>query len=49
MCGLGMLNYLQFGLQTVVLHVTPILQTFFYNQIGTQQFIVITVDNSYAS
>jgi hypothetical protein len=29
MHGLGMLNYLQFGLQAVVLHVTLILQTFF--------------------
>lgn len=49
MRGLGMLNYLQFGLQAVVLHVTPILQTFFYNQIRIQKFIVIIVDTSYAS
>lgn len=49
MRSLGMLNYLQFGFQAVVLHTTPVFQTFFYNQIRTQKFIVIIVDISYAS
>jgi hypothetical protein len=49
MHGLGMLHYLHFGLQAVVLQITPILPAFFFTTKLELKNLVIIVDTSDAS